>query len=216
MNHVLNIFSEVWLECVSEPSVHDLSLQTLGSSIMSRGASLSKTKQENISLFLCFVSPLGSFLFSSRILHILFLSLRLSLSVPLPSIKGSLYCLYKGTGVVNRCRVMGSLLAARLGEGRTPPLPYTHTHAGDTLLMDCTHHSSKLCHWQWAISSIWPKRSTGFVSVDTSSAFTSPPDYCQGLQEWRSSAKLRAGSPLCRTVCVWPYLHCHFTAVEKL
>lgn len=41
----------LWLECVSEPSVHDLSLQTLGSSIMSRGASLFKIKQENISLF---------------------------------------------------------------------------------------------------------------------------------------------------------------------
>lgn len=168
----------LWLECVSEPSVHDLSLQTLGSSIMSRGARLSKTKQENISLFLRFISALGSF---SHILHILFLSLRLSLSVPLPSIKGSLYCLYKGIGVVNRCRVMGSRLAARHGEGRTPPLPHTRTHSSDTLLMDCTHHSSKLCHWQWAISSIWPKRSTGFVSVDTSSAFTSPPDYCQGL-----------------------------------
>lgn len=162
----------LWLECVSEPSVHDSSLQTLGSSIMSRGASLSKTKQENISLFVCFIS----FLFPLRVL---FLSLRLSLSVPLPSIKGSLYCLYKGIGVVNRCRVMGSLLAARHREGRTPPLP--HTHTADTLLMDCTHHSSKLCHRQWAISSIWPKRSTGFVSVDTSSAFTSPPDYCQGL-----------------------------------
>lgn len=49
--------------------------------------------------------------------------------------------------------------------------------------MDCAHHSSKLCHWQWAISSIWPKRSTGLVSVDTSSALTSPPDYCQALWE---------------------------------
>lgn len=64
---------------------------------------------------------------SSHILHILFPSLRLSLSVPLPSIKGSLYCLYKGNGVVNRCRVMGSLLAARHGEGRTPPLLRTLT-----------------------------------------------------------------------------------------
>ncbi len=128
-------------------------------------------------------SSLSSRLFplTSHILHILSPSLRLSLSVPLPSIKGSLYCLYKGIGVVNRCRVMGSLLAARHGEGRTPPLRHTHTHTSDTLLMDCTHHSSKLCHWQWAISSIWTKRSTGFVSVDTSSAFTSPPDYCQGL-----------------------------------
>lgn len=64
---------------------------------------------------------------SPHILHILFPSLRLSLSVPLPSIKGSLYCLYKGNGVVNRCRVMGSLLAARHGEGRTPPLLRTLT-----------------------------------------------------------------------------------------
>lgn len=89
---------------------------------------------------------------SSHILHILPLSLCPSLSVPLPPIKGSLYCLYKGIGVVNRCRVMGSLLAARHGEGRTPPLPHAHAHAhahtSDTLLMDCTHHSSKLCHWQ--------------------------------------------------------------------
>lgn len=59
---------------------------------------------------------------SLRIPRILFPSPRLSLSVPLPSIKGSLYCLYKGIGVVNRCRVMGSLLAARHGEGRTPLL----------------------------------------------------------------------------------------------
>lgn len=40
--------------CVSEPSVHDLSPWTRSSSIMSRGASLSKPKQENISLFLRF------------------------------------------------------------------------------------------------------------------------------------------------------------------
>lgn len=142
---------------------------------------------------------------SSRLSPLAFptFSLRLSLSVPLPSIKGSLYCLYKGTGVVNRCRVMGSRLAARHQEGRSPPLLYTLSHTSDTLLMDCTHHSSKLCHWQWAISSIWPKRSTGFVSVDTSSAFTSPPDYCQGLWRWRSSAKLGAHFFfLCVQVCV--------------
>lgn len=48
----------VLLEFASEPSVHDLSLQTLGSSIMSRGASLFKIKQENISL-----SPLLHLLF---------------------------------------------------------------------------------------------------------------------------------------------------------
>lgn len=101
-------------------------------------------------------------------------------TIPLPSIKVSLYCLYKRIGVVNRCRVIGSILAAQTGRGSgAPPLP--HTHTGDALLMDCTNHSSKLCHWQWAISSIWPKLSTGFVSVDTSSAFSSHPDYCQGL-----------------------------------
>lgn len=126
----------------AEPSVHDLSLQTPGSSIMSRGAGVPQTKQENISLFLCFICPLSfspdlQLLFRSRSVH-------LSLSVPLPSIKRSLYCLYRGIGVVNRCKEMGSLLAARHRVGRTPPLPHTRT----TLLMDCTHHSSKLCHWQ--------------------------------------------------------------------
>lgn len=131
--------SHLSMTCLSRPRVHPSCPGVL--------VALKPNKKTFLYSF-CFVSPLGSFLFSSHILHILCLSLRLSLSVPLPSIKGSLYCLYKGTGVVNRCRVMGSLLAARLGEGRTPPLPRTHTHTGDTLLMDCTHHSSKLCHWQ--------------------------------------------------------------------
>lgn len=68
-----------WLEWVSKPSVHDLSLQTLGSSIMSRGASLSKTKQENISLFPSL--HLSSQLFSSFLSHSPH-SLSVSLSVP--------------------------------------------------------------------------------------------------------------------------------------
>lgn len=54
--------------CISEPSVHDLSLWTRSSSIMSRGASPSKPKQENISLFLRFISPSPH---SSHILYIL-------------------------------------------------------------------------------------------------------------------------------------------------
>lgn len=44
-------------------------------------------------------------------------------SSPHPPIKGSLYCLYKGIGVVNRCRVMGSPLAARHGTGSHPSSP---------------------------------------------------------------------------------------------
>lgn len=137
------------LVCASEPSVHDLSLYTLGSSIMSRGARLLKIKQENISL-----PPLLHLLFPLffPVPHILFLShsLRLSLSVLPPSIQGSLYCLYKGIGVVNRCRVMGyRYWQASTEKGCTPPLLRAHTNSSYTLiLMDCTHHSSKLCHWQ--------------------------------------------------------------------
>ena len=71
----------LWLDCVSEPSVHDLSLQTLGSSIMCRGASLFKIKRENISLptplFICFfVFSFSSYTFYSCLL----LSVCLSLS----------------------------------------------------------------------------------------------------------------------------------------
>lgn len=106
--------------CVSEPSVHDLSLWTRSSSIMSRGASLSKPKQENISLFRRFVSPS---LHSSHIVH-------------LPPIKVSLYCLRERIGVANRCRVIGSILAAPTGRGpRRPssPPPSHRRHSSDGL-----------------------------------------------------------------------------------
>lgn len=130
--------SHLSMTCLSRPRVHPSCPEVL----------VSLKPNKKTFLYSSASSVLSAL--SSHIPHILFLSrsLCLSLSVPLPSIKGSLYCLYKGIGVVNRCKVMGSLLAARHREGRTPPLLHTHTHTSDTLLMDCTHHSSKLCHWQ--------------------------------------------------------------------
>lgn len=114
--------SHLSMTCLSRPWVHPSCPEVL----------VSLKPNKKTFLYSSASSPLSAL--SSHILHILFLpcSLRLSLSVPLPSIKGSLYCLYKGIGVVNRCRVMGSLLAARHRKGRTPPLPSAHTHTSDT------------------------------------------------------------------------------------
>lgn len=123
----------LWLECVSESFVHDLSLQTCGSSIMSRGACLFKIKQENISLFLL----LHLFLASCRSSPLFVFSL--SFSVLLLPIKGSFYCLYRRIGVVNRCRGMGYLYWQANTERVSWPsssscLPTLTSH---TPLMDC-------------------------------------------------------------------------------
>lgn len=107
--------------CASEPSVHDLSLQTRSSSIMSQGASLSLYPNRKTFLYSSASSPP---------LLILLTFSTFSPTIPLPSIKVSLYCLYERIGVVNRCRVIGSILAAQTGRGSgAPPLPHTLTPA---------------------------------------------------------------------------------------
>lgn len=98
-------------------------------------------------------------------------------TTPLPSIKVSLYCLCKRIGVVNRCRVIGSILAVQTGRGSgAPPLP----------------HRATLFWW------IAPTIHLNYVTGNELSAQSGPnwaqglflltlpqhsvrPDYCQGL-----------------------------------
>lgn len=93
--------SHLSMTCLSRPWVHPSCPEVLVSSESNK-----KTFLYSPCFILSFLFP-----FLSHSLHILLLSrsLRPSLSVPLPLIKRSLYCLYKGIGVVNRCRVMGYL-----------------------------------------------------------------------------------------------------------